>query len=264
MNRVFGHTLPYVRFWDPNLNELKGGEGGAVSANARVIRAEEVAAALGLELQPGDEVWRVCEGAFVSEKDSQGRLVVILDALDEDGRRASGARLRLAALQEVFCHLLGAGRYWAGDKVIELREGLSPDGQFWARRSDDPMWGRIILRSAKAAGGLEAATAKAAWLDEVGQDDFTLESWEAVLRRLSLAEGRVLGTTTLLLERSTESTRPRRKLPCWKCPGSRSPTVTRGCSALAGWQIRRRGSPSGRAAFPSPPPFRCTARSRWK
>ena len=29
-----------------------------------------------------------------------------------------------------------------------------------------------------------------------GQDDFRLESWEAVLRRLSLAQGRVLGTTT--------------------------------------------------------------------
>jgi hypothetical protein len=93
VNRVFGHTLPYVRFWDPNLNELKGGEGGAVSANARVIRAEDMAAALGLELQPGDQVWRVCEGAFVNEKDSQGRLVVTLDALDEDGRQASGARI---------------------------------------------------------------------------------------------------------------------------------------------------------------------------
>lgn len=55
---------------------------------------------------------------------------------------------------------------------------------------------RIILRSANAPGGLESATVKAAWLDECGQDDFRLESWEAVLRRLSLAQGRVLGTTT--------------------------------------------------------------------
>lgn len=55
---------------------------------------------------------------------------------------------------------------------------------------------RIILRSANAPGGLESATAKAAWLDECGQDDFTLETWEAVLRRLSLSEGPVLGTTT--------------------------------------------------------------------
>lgn len=55
---------------------------------------------------------------------------------------------------------------------------------------------RIILRSANSEGGLESATAKAAWLDECGQDSFRLESWEAVLRRLSLSEGRVLGTTT--------------------------------------------------------------------
>ncbi len=55
---------------------------------------------------------------------------------------------------------------------------------------------RIILRSANAPGGLESATAKAAWLDECGLDDFTLHAWEAVQRRLSLSQGRVLGTTT--------------------------------------------------------------------
>jgi hypothetical protein len=55
---------------------------------------------------------------------------------------------------------------------------------------------RIILRSANAPGGLESATVKAAWLDECGQDDFRLDSWEAVQRRLSLEQGRVLGTTT--------------------------------------------------------------------
>lgn len=55
---------------------------------------------------------------------------------------------------------------------------------------------RIILRSADAEGGLESATAKAAWLDECGQDRFTVAAWEAVQRRLSLSQGRVLGTTT--------------------------------------------------------------------
>lgn len=43
---------------------------------------------------------------------------------------------------------------------------------------------------------LESATAKAAWLDEAGQRKFKLESWQAILRRLSLAQGRVLVTTT--------------------------------------------------------------------
>lgn len=56
---------------------------------------------------------------------------------------------------------------------------------------------RIILRSADAEGGLESATAKAAWLDECGQDKFKVSAWEAVQRRLSLAQGRVLATTTV-------------------------------------------------------------------
>lgn len=55
---------------------------------------------------------------------------------------------------------------------------------------------RIIFGYATDPESLESATAKAAWLDEVGQAKFKLEAWEAVLRRLSLAEGRVLLTTT--------------------------------------------------------------------
>ena len=56
---------------------------------------------------------------------------------------------------------------------------------------------RIILRAATSEGGLESATAKAAWIDECGQDDFGIGAWEAVLRRLSLEQGRILGTTTI-------------------------------------------------------------------
>ena len=101
----------------------------------------------------------------------------------------------LPAMLEVFEGVLGLGRYWSGDRVIELKD---PDkDKFWAKRASDPMWGRVILRSASAGGGLEAATAKAAVLDECGQDEFTLEDWEAVQRRLSIAQGRVLGTTTI-------------------------------------------------------------------
>lgn len=101
----------------------------------------------------------------------------------------------LPELRMVFENTLNVGRYWSGDKVLELRE--NPDVPFQATRADDPMWGRIILRSAQSSGGLESATALAAWLDECGQDGFTLEDWEAVQRRLSLSQGRVLGTTTL-------------------------------------------------------------------
>ena len=100
----------------------------------------------------------------------------------------------LPEIRQVFERLLGIGRYWASDRIIELAD---PAKGFLADHVDDPMWGRIILRSAAAPGGLESATAKAAWLDECGQDEFPVEAWEAVLRRLSLYQGRVLGTTTI-------------------------------------------------------------------
>jgi hypothetical protein len=101
----------------------------------------------------------------------------------------------LPAMLEVFEHTLGIGRYWAGDRIIELSD---PDtGQFLARKSTDPMWGRIILRSADALGGLESATARSAWLDEAGQDRFSIDAWRAIRRRLALYRGRILITTTL-------------------------------------------------------------------
>jgi len=101
----------------------------------------------------------------------------------------------LPEIRMVFETVLGIGRYWSGGKIMELRDPET--GKFWAEKADDAMWGRIILRSANAPGGLESATANAAWLDECGQDDFTLETWEAIQRRLALRQGRVLGTTTL-------------------------------------------------------------------
>lgn len=100
----------------------------------------------------------------------------------------------LPEMRNVFEHLLRIGRYWSGERVIELKD---PAKGFWAKRVDDPMYGRIILRSAASPSGLESATAKAAIMDEAGQDEYTLETWEAVLRRLSLYQGRVCAATTL-------------------------------------------------------------------
>ena len=102
----------------------------------------------------------------------------------------------LPELRDVFEDLLQVGRYWPGARVIELAEDLIP-GKFWAQHQDDKMWGRIILRSADAKRGLESATAKAAWLDEAGMQEFTRDAWDAVFRRLSLQRGRILITTTL-------------------------------------------------------------------
>lgn len=101
----------------------------------------------------------------------------------------------LPSIREVFEDIFGIGRYWASNRVVELKNPKT--GKFQARTADDPMWGRIILRSAESKGGLESTTAKAALLDEVGLPTFTLDDWEAVLRRLSLNQGRVFAGTTL-------------------------------------------------------------------
>ena len=95
----------------------------------------------------------------------------------------------------VFEEILGWGRFWAGDKILELKDPKT--GEFWAERSTDPMWGRIILRSAQSLSGLESATAKAASLDEAGQDEFPIEAYRAINRRLSLSRGRKFISTTL-------------------------------------------------------------------
>lgn len=55
---------------------------------------------------------------------------------------------------------------------------------------------QIFFGYAEDPDSLESATAKAAWLDEAGQRKFKLGAWEAILRRLSIAQGRALITTT--------------------------------------------------------------------
>lgn len=101
----------------------------------------------------------------------------------------------LPSMLNVFQNIYKVGKYWSGDRVIELRDPST--GEFWAKKSSDQMWGRIILRSADSPGGLESATAKAVWCDEIGQDRFTRKSWAAIKRRITVYEARVLMTTTL-------------------------------------------------------------------
>lgn len=86
----------------------------------------------------------------------------------------------LPEMRRWFEDVTGWGSYSASERVIYSKDEKS----------------RIILRSADAEGGLESMTALAAWIDECGQPRFRLDAWEAVQRRLSLSEGRVLGTTT--------------------------------------------------------------------
>lgn len=100
----------------------------------------------------------------------------------------------LPALMRWFVTIKGIGRYWGGKRVIEIRDPET--GEFWAEKSTDPMYARIVLRSAEK-GGLEAFTAKAAWIDEGGQERFTIQAWRAINRRLAIWRGRTLITTTL-------------------------------------------------------------------
>lgn len=55
---------------------------------------------------------------------------------------------------------------------------------------------RVLFGHATKPDSLESATIKAAWLDECGQLDFRLGSWEAIQGRLSIHQGRALLTTT--------------------------------------------------------------------
>lgn len=83
----------------------------------------------------------------------------------------------LPELQKYFVHMFG-WNYSASEKTI------------WKGKT------RIICRSADAEGGLESASAKGALFDECGMDSVKVNAWEAILRRLSLSQGRVLAGTT--------------------------------------------------------------------
>lgn len=87
----------------------------------------------------------------------------------------------LPTFLDIFKYTMRLGEYKAGAGVFEYRRHRT----------------RIIFGSAAHPESLESATAKAAILDECGQDQFKLQSWEAIQRRLSLYEGRVMAGTTL-------------------------------------------------------------------
>jgi len=92
--------------------------------------------------------------------------------------------LKLKMLPEflyVFETILKLGTYKETDKVFLFHDGKT----------------RVIFGSATNPESIESATAKAAWLDEAGQSQFRREAWEAIQRRLSIHQGRVLFTTTL-------------------------------------------------------------------
>ena len=104
--------------------------------------------------------------------------------------------LNLKLLPE-FCYVFESafklGEYLDSKRTLQFHH--VPGGTNGTVKVIDPT--RIIFGSATHPESIESATAKAAVLDEAGQKQFRLESWEAVRRRLSLSQGRALFGTTL-------------------------------------------------------------------
>ena len=96
---------------------------------------------------------------------------------------------------DTFVHVLGIARMWPSTDFFELRDPAT--GEFWAHGAKETMWGRLLLRSAASRDALEGFTAKAAILDECGQDAFTMYAWEAVEKRLDVNKGPIWAGTTL-------------------------------------------------------------------
>ena len=92
----------------------------------------------------------------------------------------------LPELRMVFEILFKKFEWKAADRIFDSFEKLHGAPAF-----------RIIVGSASSPGSLESGTMKASWLDECAQEDFLRESWEAIVRRNNINEGRILGTTTL-------------------------------------------------------------------
>jgi len=76
------------------------------------------------------------------------------------------------------------GKYYKAERTMKIKD---VDGSEY----------NIYFASADNPDSLESATIKAVHIDEAGQDSFRLEAWEALLRRLSIHEGRALVTTTI-------------------------------------------------------------------
>jgi hypothetical protein len=95
----------------------------------------------------------------------------------------------------IFCKLfermLRLGKFVSGKNVFTFSNAGCI--AMWGAVPDEPA--RVIFGHAADPDSLESATVKAAWLDEAGQKTFRLPSWEVVLGRLSVHQGRVLLTS---------------------------------------------------------------------
>jgi len=88
------------------------------------------------------------------------------------------------------------GRFgtYTGSPVKVFRFSREGARRTFGEATDTPT--HVFFGHAQDPDSLESATVKGAWLDEAGQKKFKHGSWQAILRRLSIHQGRVLTTTT--------------------------------------------------------------------
>jgi hypothetical protein len=98
----------------------------------------------------------------------------------------------LPEFKRLFEKILKLGKYHEGKNIFKV----SKAGEVALFGSEQETPTVVFFGYAEDPESLESATAKAAWLDEAGQRKFKLGSWQAILRRLGIHEGRILLTTT--------------------------------------------------------------------
>lgn len=101
----------------------------------------------------------------------------------------------LPEFRKLFEVLLGLGRYVGSPvrKFVFSKEGAR---RTFGSDTNTDIPTQVFFGYAEDPDSLESATYKGVALDEAGQKRFKRESWEAVLRRLSLHQARALITTT--------------------------------------------------------------------
>ena len=99
----------------------------------------------------------------------------------------------LPEFKAYFIRRLNLGTYKASPVRLFT---VSKEGERTLFGSEQETPTQIFFGHAQDPESLESATFKAAWLDEAGQKKFKYGSWEAIQRRLSIHQGRVLMTTT--------------------------------------------------------------------
>jgi hypothetical protein len=97
----------------------------------------------------------------------------------------------LPVFQRLFERTQRLGKFVGGKNIFTFSDAGC--NWLWGHVPDDPP--RVLFGHAGDPDSLESATVKAAWLDEAGQKGFRLGSYEAVMGRLAISQGRVLLTS---------------------------------------------------------------------